>query len=181
MADTCFKHKTRDFLGKVVSKSLLGLGLLVFILVVLVPLGQAETGEWTVCTVANYFGNYGEAITGAGNFIYLIRGDPTNSHFQRYNTSTDQWEACTQPGIKCRAGTVPAWGNGDYIYVLMGNSDNTTYHYFYRYSISGNSWVALVDTLNEQGEGDAGGIFSSISFYLRSIRASKRIECLDSG
>lgn len=119
------------------------------------PVHAAEKGEWTLLTPPNYSGNYGEAITGAGDFIYLIVGGETDSYFLRYNTITGQWEELAQPGVMCRTGTVLAWDNGDYIYALMGNSTTTTNHYFYRYSISRNSWTALADTGGEQGEGDS--------------------------
>jgi hypothetical protein len=101
-------------------------------------------------------GAYGEAVVGTGNAIYIAR----ETSFYRYNPADDSWISLSTPpnpdtGDAFKTGTALAWDFDDYIYALYGAATPDSRRWFYRYSISSNSWEALANTTADQGEGDA--------------------------
>ena len=101
-------------------------------------------------------GAYGEAVVGTGDVIYVAR----KTSFYRYDPADNSWTALATPpnpdsGDAFKTGTALAWDFSDYIYALYGAATGDSRRWFYRYSISGNSWQALVNTTADQGEGDA--------------------------
>jgi len=113
---------------------------------------DADYWVWVADTVT---GNYGEAIVGTGDAIYIARGD----RFYRYNPSSNSLVELASPpapdGYAFKTGTALAWDFDDYIYALYGAATGESRRYFYRYSISRDYWEALAETPYDQGEGDA--------------------------
>jgi len=107
---------------------------------------------WVKDTVT---GAYGEAVVGIGTALYIARG----TSFYRYKPVDNSWVELTGPpqpdGAAFKTGTALAWDFGDYIYALFGAATGDSRRWFYRYSISSNSWEALANTMADQGEGDA--------------------------
>lgn len=107
---------------------------------------------WVKDTVT---GTYGEAVVGTGENIYITRG----SNFYRYRPANNSWTELAAPpqpdGAAFKTGTALTWDNGNYIYAMFGAATGDVRRWFYRYSISGNSWEALENTPDDQGEGDA--------------------------
>jgi len=101
------------------------------------------TGEWigpeyapgTVNTGGDLIWN---KATGAGNYVYAIRGDGNNA-FYRYDVTNNSWGTMTSLPATMAYDTKGTYHNG-YIYVHRG--DNTTTS-FYRYDVSGNSWSTM--------------------------------------
>lgn len=115
--------------------------------------GTADSWVWVRDTIA---GAWGEAVVGTGNAIYVAR----RSSFYLYNPSDNSWGNLTTPpnpdsGDAFKTGTALTWDFGDYIYALYGAATVDSRRWFYRYSISLNSWEALANTTVDQGEGDA--------------------------
>ena len=126
-------------------------------------------GVWIVASNSPFIEGYGVGVTGAGENIYIANSFP--DHFMSYNSVGDTWQNLSvpsgllwQPGKPdsmigaFKNGTCMAWDNGDYLYTLFGASyadeSNGYYrHYFYRYSISTDSWEQLENTLNTKGQG----------------------------
>ena len=101
-------------------------------------------------------GAWGEAVVGTGDAIYVAR----KTSFYRYTPADNSWTALATPsnpdsGDAFKTGTALAWDFSGYIYALYGAATVDSRRWFYRYSISGNSWQALADTPADQGEGDA--------------------------
>jgi PKD repeat protein len=101
-------------------------------------------------------GRWGEAVVGTGSDIYIAR----KSSFYRYRPADDSWVEMAappnpDPEDAFKTGTTLAWDFGDYIYALYGAATPDSRRWFYRYSISSNSWVTLANTTADQGEGDA--------------------------
>ena len=93
---------------------------------------------WVRDTIA---GDYGEAVVGTGEAIYIAR----NISFYRYNPADDSWTALAAPPNPdawdvLKTGTALAWDFGDHIYALYGAATHDSRRWFYRYSISSNSW-----------------------------------------
>ncbi len=112
-----------------------------------------DNWTWVRNTVT---GALGEAAVGTGENIYIAKG----TSFYRYRPVDDSWTTLTaptnpDPSDTFKTGTALAWDNGDYIYALFGAATADSRRWFYRYSISGNSWEALENTPADQGEGDA--------------------------
>lgn len=108
---------------------------------------------WVRDTVA---GDYGEAVIGTREAIYIAR----NNSFYRYNPADDSWTVLAAPPNPdawdaFKTGTALAWDFDDHIYALYGAATHDSRRWFYRYSISSNSWEALANTTADQGEGDA--------------------------
>jgi len=107
---------------------------------------------WVRDTVS---GALGEAVVGIGTAFYIARG----TSFYRFKPADDSWVALTAPpkpdGAAFKTGTALAWDFGDYIYAFYGAATGDSRRWFYRYSISSNSWEALANTTADQGEGDA--------------------------
>jgi len=122
---------------------------------------------WVPRASTGTVGGYGEAVAGAGDYIYAIRCWSTgNCFFWRHDPAGDSWTTLLQwnppadppfnPIPRSKSGTALTWDHGDYIYALFGATRTETgRRYFYRYSISLNSWVRLADTTDPQGGGDA--------------------------
>ena len=147
----------KEMANKIVSRIMLILPL-VCMLTLTVDF-QATVGEpegswvWVKDTVA---GAYGEAVVGTGDAIYVAR----KSSFYRYNASDNSWTDLAVPpnpdsGDTLKTGTALAWDFGDFIYALYGAATGDSRKWFYRYSISLDSWEALANTTADQGEGDA--------------------------
>ncbi|HKZ94702.1 MAG TPA: NosD domain-containing protein [Candidatus Bathyarchaeia archaeon] len=100
-------------------------------------------------------GAWGEAVVGTGDAIYIARGDG----FYRYRPADDSWTLTASPskpdGSAFKTGTALAWDFGDYVYALFGAATDDSRRWFYRYSISSNSWETLANTTADQGEGNA--------------------------
>ena len=101
-------------------------------------------------------GAWGEAVVGTGDALYVAR----KSSFYRYRPADDSWTVLAAPpnpdaADAFKTGTALAWDLGNYIYALYGAATADSRRWFYRYSISGNSWQALANTSYDQGEGDA--------------------------
>jgi len=116
---------------------------------------RAPNGSW-VWVRDTVTGAYGEAVVGTGDAIYVAR----KTSFYRYTPADNSWTALAAPpnpdsGDAFKTGTALAWDFGDYIYALYGAATVDSRRWFYRYSISGNSWQALANTPADQGEGDA--------------------------
>ena len=115
---------------------------------------------WTVASYSPYMGNYGVAVTGAGESIYIANSTTGGvNYFMRYNTVENNWGSLSNPPPWFKNGTALAWGGGDYIYALFGGSygdhNGKARYYFYQYIISGDSWEQLANTPGPQGAGDA--------------------------
>jgi len=115
--------------------------------------GSGNSWFWVRDTIT---GAWGEALVGTGDAIYVAR----KSSFHRYRPADNSWAVLTVPpnpdaGDAFKTGTALAWDFGDYIYALYGAATGDSRRWFYRYSISGNSWQALANTSYDQGEGDA--------------------------
>ena len=101
-------------------------------------------------------GAYGEAVVGTNMDIYIARGNS----FYRYRPSDDSFVELAAPpqpdGAAFKTGTALAWNDieFDYIYALYGAATGDSRRFFYRYSISSDSWERLPDTPVDQGEGD---------------------------
>jgi uncharacterized membrane protein len=153
----------------------------------------AYSGPWVVVSYSPYIYNYGVAVVGARENIYIANSDTNgtanNNIFMRYNTITDNWTILSR-GIGgsypqwFKNGTCMAWDNGNYIYVLFGGSYSDTggkaRHYFYRYNISNNTWENLENTPGSlgQGAGDAitwvpGGAIGDNENYIFAIIGQK--------
>ena len=107
---------------------------------------------WVENTVT---GAWGEAVVGTGDAIYIAR----QMSFYRYHP-INGWTTLANPpnpdsGDTFKTGTALAWDFGDYIYALYGAATSDSRRWFYRYSISGNSWTILANTTANQGEGDS--------------------------
>lgn len=75
-------------------------------------------------------------VTGAGSYVYAIRGGTAG--FYRYSGATNTWTALTNLPV---VPTTDTTGTliGDYIYYPLGNNTTT----FYRYTISLGTWAAM--------------------------------------
>jgi len=100
-------------------------------------------------------GSWGEAVIGTGDAIYIAR----KSSLYRYDPADNSFVELASPpspdGYAFKTGTALAWDFGDYIYALFGAATSDNRRWFYRYSISGDSWEALAETPYDQGEADA--------------------------
>jgi len=100
-------------------------------------------------------GAYGEAVVGTGKALYIARG----TSFYRYLPADDGWTELASPpepdGYAFKTGTALAWDFGEYIYALCGATTGDSRRWFFRYSISTDSWETLANTTADQGEGNA--------------------------
>lgn len=134
----------------------------------------SASGSWT--WIRNIVtGDYGEAVVGTGTAVYIARG----VKFYRYAPSSGSWAEMSPPpnpdsGDAFKTGTALAWDFGDHIYALYGAATSDNRRWFYRYSISGNSWDALANTSADQGEGDAMVWVSSESCIYATIGGEQR-------
>jgi len=112
-----------------------------------------DSWVWVRNTVS---GAWGEAVVGTGDAIYVAR----KNDFYCYNPTYNTWTALADPpnpasGDAFKTGTALAWDFDDHIYALYGAATADSRRWFYRYSITTNSWEALANSTAEQGEGDA--------------------------
>ncbi len=136
------------------TKNLLNL-MLLFIMLSLFNLGVVcVRAEW-VKVDDTVTGAYGEAVVGTGDVVYFARG----IRFYRYTPTTGLFEEMRSPpqtdGDAFKTGTALVWDFGDYVYALFGAATGDSRKWFYRYSISGDTWEHLKNTTVNQGEGDA--------------------------
>jgi hypothetical protein len=126
-----------------------------------------KNNSWVVAGYSPQIDNYGVAVVGAGNYIYVANSDnwSTRANFMRYDTATGQWTYLSNPPYELdnnrspfKNGTVLAWDKSNYIYALLGgaygdNADNSrARHYFSRYNIATNTWENLKGTGNTENE-----------------------------
>lgn len=132
--------------------------------------------RWMAKDNAPYSSSYGVATTGAGNYIFILRGYHSGIKVGvgRYDTETGNWENWSSPMIEWQEvkqyfknGCAMTWDRGNYIYVLAGgsysdvpNPSNPTKHEprygFWRFSVDDpSSWTRLENTPWHQGPGDA--------------------------
>ena len=142
--------KTKAITGIVLTVFLVGMLTLAFS----IPYVKAD-GSW-VWVRNTVTGAYGEAVVGTGDAIYIAR----KTSFYSYNPADNSFTALADPpnpdsGDAFKTGTALAWDFDDYIYALYGAAEVDSRRWFYRYSISSNSWETLADTPYDQGEGDA--------------------------
>lgn len=142
--------KLKAITGIVLTVLLIGMLTLAFN----IPYVKAN-GSW-VWVRDTVTGAWGEAVVGTGDTIYVAR----KTSFYRYTPADNSWTALAAPpnpdsGDAFKTGTALAWDFSDYIYALYGAATVDSRRWFYRYSISGNSWQALAQTPADQGEGDA--------------------------
>jgi len=131
-----------------------------------------DSWVWVRNTVT---GSYGEAVVGTGTALYIARG----VKLYRYVPSSNTWaEMAPAPnpdsGDVFKTGTALAWDFGDYVYALYGAATSDSRRWFYRYSISGNSWQALANTTVDQGEGDTIAWVSSENCIYATIGGEQR-------
>jgi len=150
-------HSRKGMANKIVSGITLILSLVCMsiLAVNLQPFVGASEGSW-FWVRDTVTGDYGEAIVGTGNAIYVAK----ESSFYRYDTSDNSFTLLAAPpnpdsGDAFKTGTALTWDFSNYIYALYGAAGVDNRRWFYRYSISGNSWQALANTTAYQGEGDA--------------------------
>ena len=140
--------------------------LLVSIAMTSVGTVEANPGDssenWVVVSYSPQIKNYTVAVVGAWENIYIANSSTGGAnYFTCYNTIADEWSSLSNPPQWFKNGTCLAWDNGNYIYALLGGSysdtDAKARHYFFRYSISDNSWQQLESTPDSggQGAGDA--------------------------
>jgi len=134
-----------------------------------------KLSSWVVAGYSPDIENYGTAVAGAGNYIYVVTSNSfgTRVNFMRYDpTAGGSWTYLATPPVSSpfKNGTVLAWDSGNYIYTLGGGSyednaaNSNARHYFWRYHIDNNWWENLAPTgntdnennnLGAQGYGDA--------------------------
>jgi len=144
------KMRLKTITGIVLTTLLVGMLTLAFN----IPYVKAD-GSW-VWVRDTVTGAYGEAVVGTGDAIYVGR----QTSFYRYDPAGNSWTVLAappnpDPGDAFKTGTALAWDFSDYIYALYGAATGDSRRWFYRYTISGNSWQALANTTADQGEGDA--------------------------
>jgi len=122
----------------------------------------AQGGLWVVKASTPNTGGFGEAVAGAGDYIYVIRGYSTGvCQFWKYSPAGNSWTTLLEwspdsPVPRPKSGTSLAWDHGNYIYALLGSAyADSDRRYFHRYSITSNSWEGLTSTPHAQGAGDA--------------------------
>ena len=147
-----------------------------------VRLAPTGPGSWASKSSSPADSDYqGIAVAGAGAYLYCVKGPLA----YRYDPSTDTWSDAAmadppQPdGSAFKAGATLTWDNGDYLYAMFGAAGNENRRWFYRYSISGNSWTQLENTpLNgrghSQGAADAsawvpGSVLGTTGDYIYAI------------
>jgi hypothetical protein len=153
-----FYNSSGALLPSLLIMSLLA-SLLIYVPITSVGTVEASINDnWVVVSHSPYVYNYGVAVVGAKENVYILNSDTGNSHniFMSYSTVTGQWTTTTPPQW-AKNGSALAWDNGNYIYALFGGSySDTSRHYFYRYNISTGSWESLQNTPGAtQGAGDA--------------------------
>jgi hypothetical protein len=141
-------------LGKIVSRIMVAL--LISMLTLAFSIQDTHAVDSWVWVRNTITGDYGEAVVGTGTALYIARG----TEFYRYLPADNSWTEMAAPpnpdtGDPFKTGTALAWDFGNYIYALYGAATGDVRRWFYRYSISSNSWEALMSTTVEQGEGDA--------------------------
>lgn len=134
----------------------------------------SDEGSW-IWIRNTVTGDYGEALVGAGSALYIARG----VKLYRYTPSVGSWAEMAPPpnpdsGDAFKTGTALAWDFGDYIYALYGAATSDSRRWFYRYSISSNSWQALANTTTDQGEGDTIAWVSSQNCLYATIGGEQR-------
>lgn len=85
-------------------------------------------------------------VTGAGSYVYAIRGGTLN--FYRYNTAANTWTALANLPATVTSDTKGTI-SGNYIYYPRGGSTTT----FYRYTISTDTWATMTVTPATIGNG----------------------------
>jgi len=128
--------------------------LLIFLLSIPFLFGVGPNGLW-LWVRDTVTGSHGESIVGTGTALYLARG----TKFYGYQPSSTSFFELNDPpkpdGSAFKTGTSLTWDFDDYIYALFGAATIDTRSWFYRYSISSNTWETLANTPMEQGEGNS--------------------------
>lgn len=143
--------------GELLGKTFAGMLTLLLIGMLILAFNVLQVradGSW-VWVRNTVTGSYGEAVIGTGTALYIARG----SSFYRYLPVDNSFVELASPpkpdGYAFKTGTALAWDFGDYIYAVFGAATGDSRRWFYRYSISNNSWEALANTPVDHGEGDA--------------------------
>lgn len=138
---------------------------LCFLLVAFLNVETVRASEDSWVWVGNTVtGAWGEAVVGTGDAIYVAR----KMNFYSYD-QVGGWTTLSNPpnpdsGDAFKTGTALAWDSSDHIYALYGAATSDSRNWFYRYSISTNSWEALTNTPADQGEGDALAVVGSLIY-----------------
>ncbi len=138
-------------------------------------------GVWVEKSDTPIQGGLGEAIAGTGSYIYAIRSlnNGYSSYFWKYDPAVNNWQEIINWGDlpdsnlpRPKSGTALAWDNSTYIYAMFGGAYNdTNRNYFYRYSVTNNTWESLSNTTSPQGAGDA-ITWSGYDGYIYAITGS---------
>ncbi|MFA6295657.1 MAG: fibronectin type III domain-containing protein [Candidatus Paceibacterota bacterium] len=111
-------------------------------------------GTWdTPSSMPDYMGS--GCSTYADGYIYTIQGGGSKNLW-RYSVAGDSWETRTAlPAVSSSSGgngnSLLYPDSGDFIYFLAGSVSGSKD--FWRYSISGNSWINMASTTSSVGEG----------------------------
>jgi hypothetical protein len=122
-------------------------------------------------------GAYGEAVVGTGKALYIASG----ASFYRCLPADNSFVELASPpkpdGYAFKTGTALAWDFNDYVYALYGAATYDNRSWFYRYSISGNSWESLANTTASQGEGNAVTWVSIDNCVYATVGGEQRPTC----
>jgi len=122
-------------------------------------------------------GAYGEAVVGTGKALYIASG----ASFYRYLPADNSFVELASPpkpdGYAFKTGTALAWDFNDYIYALFGAASGDRRSWFYRYSVSSNSWESLANTTADQGEGNAVTWVSIDNCVYATVGGEQRPTC----
>lgn len=130
--------------------------------------------------------DYGVAVTGVGNSIYVANSNKngTSNRLIRYSTTSGTWDTVGgSPPQHFKNGTAMTSDGVRYLYVLFGASyedvERGGRRFFYRFDTVTLDWTRLQDTPRTQGPGDAvayvrGGTTSSEGDYVYAILGSNK-------
>ena len=134
--------------------------------------GANDSWIWVRNTVT---GAWGQAVVGTGDAIYVAR----RNSFYCYDPADNSWTTLANPPNPdpydaFKTGTALTWDFNDCIYALYGAATSDIRRWFYRYSISSNSWEALANTTADQGEGDAAAWVGTSNCLYATIGGEQR-------
>ena len=107
-----------------------------------------STNAWDTMPDLQDTSVYGSSIVSNGSFVYFLRSGGTTDFF-KYDIAAKDWAIAPNTGI----GNIPTvggnvgygsnlvWDGGDFLYALKGGGTQN----FFRFSISGNAWVAMTN------------------------------------
>ena len=109
------------------------------------------SNAWTKLTNTPGTPSYGASLTydGITDKIYATRGANSNE-FWAYDPTYNEWQNAVAPSpVYTTNGAGLAYDGDDTVYVLPVNSNAVwIYRYFYKYSISANTWTRVADSPN---------------------------------